>query len=218
MFMRNGQRISLDRDLVVVVGQDKNGQDITATHPAANLRNASLQAELGITEVEDPVRPDERRFFVTQNEDGTFATTPRPIEQATQPVWERIQSQRDAVSAGGVLVAGQWFHTDLDSRIRYVGLLRITDAMKAGGAIGSDTVVNPTTNDPILWKVMDGSRVPITVQMVDDIFAAVLLLEMAAFEAAEVHKAAMMLLGNPFDYDMQAGWPQTYADTLTVVG
>lgn len=218
MFMRNGQRISLDRDLVVVVGQDEDGQDITATYPAASLRNAGLQAELGITEVADPVRPDERRFFVTQNEDGTFTTTPRPIDQVIHPVWERIQSQRDAVSAGGVLVAGQWFHTDLDSRIRYVGLLRITDAMKAGGARGSDTVVNPTTNDPILWKVMDGSRVPLTVQTVDDIFAAVTLLDMAAFDVAEAHKAAMMLLGNPFDYDMQAGWPQTYADTLTVVG
>ena len=214
MFLRNGQRISLDRDLTLVTGEEENGTPITTTYPAASLRNASLQAELGITEVADPVRPDERRFFVTQNEDGTYATTPRPIDQGIHPVWERIQAQRDAVSAGGVLVAGQWFHTDQDSRIRYVGLLRITDAMKAGGAIGSTAVVNPATGAPILWKVMDGSRVPLTVQMVDDIFAATTLLDMAAFEIAETHKTAMAAMGNPFDYNLQAGWPPVYVEPV----
>lgn len=217
MFMRNGQRISLDRELTLVAWQDDAGQDITVTYPTASLRNAGLQAELGITEVPDPVRPDDRLYFVTQHDDGTFSSTPRPIEHVTQPMWDRILAQRDAVSAGGVRVAGHWFHTDLDSRIRYVGLLRITDVLKANGAIGSDTVVNPATSDPILWKVMDGSRVSITVQTVDDIFAAVTFLDMAAFEVAETKRAAMAALENPFDYDVRSGWPLTYADTLTVV-
>lgn len=208
MFMRNGQRLTLDRDLTIGVG------DEAITYPAASLRDADLQAELGITEMADPARPDERRFFVTQHEDGTFNTTPRPLEQVTQPMWERIQARRDAISAGGVQVAGHWFHTDLDSRIRYVGLLRITDAMKALGAIGTDTVVNPATNAVVLWKVMDGSRIPLTLNMVDAIFAAVTLLDMSAFESAELHRAAMEAMANPFEYDMQAGWPQTYADTL----
>jgi hypothetical protein len=208
MFLLNGQRITLDSDLIIGTGSS------AITHPAANLKNASLQAELGITEVPDPVRPDERRFFVTEHEDGTFTTTPRPIEQMTQPMWERIQAQRDAISAGGVQIGGHWFHTDLDSRIRYVGLLRITDAMKAMGAIGTDTVVNPATNATVLWKIMDGSRIPLTLNMVDAIFAAVTLLDMSAFESAELHRAAMEAMENPFDYDLSGGWPVTYTDLV----
>lgn len=37
---------------------------------------------------------------------------------------------------------------------------------------------------------------------------------MSSVVVAEVHKAAMVLLANPFDYDMQTGWPLTYADSL----
>lgn len=50
-------------------------------YPAGSgpLFDPADRAALGITEVPDPVRPDERFFFITENADGTLNSTPKDL-------------------------------------------------------------------------------------------------------------------------------------------
>lgn len=233
MFIFTGKKISLDRDLIVerelvvmrdvVVGQDGDvdiieRQEVTetdqVTYPAASLQNAELRAELGITEVPDPVRPDERLHYVTENEDGSYDAVPRPREQITAPVWERIKAKREQIKNGGAKVGTKWFHSDDASRNQYLGLLRMADAAVAAG--GTNTTVLQYNGQDINWKTMDGSFTPMTVKRANDVFNAMSDLDFVAFGAAEIHRAAMNAAENPFDYDYSAGWPEVYADTLVI--
>lgn len=204
MFQLSGKKISLDVDLTVGAGDD------AITYPAGSLRNAELRAGLGIVEVADPVRPDERLFFVTENEDGSFAATPRPRDQVTAPVWERIKAMREQVKEGGVMAGGKWFHTDAASRIQHLGLLRLADATRTAGGVDATALTNPANGAVIEWKTMDGTMVPMTCKLAEDVFAADAVLDFTAHAAAEAHKAAMELSENPFDYDFSTGWPGVY--------
>lgn len=190
MFKLNGKKISIDRDLVIGAG------DKAITYPAASLQNAELRTELGIVEVPDPVRPDERLYFVTENEDGTYEATPRPRDQVTGPVWNRLQAQREYIKAGGVQVAGKWFHTDDASRIQQIGMAMMGASIPPG----------------LQWKTMDGTFVAMTPELASQVFQAVAALDIAAFAAAEAHRTAMEASENPFEYDYSAGWPITFVD------
>jgi len=191
MFLLNGKKISIDADLTVGEGDD------AITYPAASLKSAELRAELGIVEVPDPVRPDERLYFVTENEDGTYDAIPRPRDQVTEPVWNKIQARREYVKAGGVQVAGKWFHTDDASRIQQIGMAMMGASIPPG----------------LQWKTMDGTFVTMTPELASQVFQAVAALDIASFAAAEAHRTAMKESENPFEYDYSAGWPITFADS-----
>lgn len=202
MFKLNGKKISLDRDLTIGEG------DAAITYPAGSLKNADLLAELGIVEVPDPVRPDDRLYFVTENEDGSFSTEPRPVDQVMAPVWDQIKARRDNVKAGGVLVAGKWFHTDSDSRTQHLGLKdEARDVLAAGGSMDSQLIIDGA---PVAWKTMDGTFIPVTAQLAFDIVAAAKVLDKRAFATAETHRAALAAVENPFEYDFSTGWPASY--------
>lgn len=192
MFKLNGKKIDINRDLTIGEGAD------AVTYPAASLRNDNLRAELGITEEADPVRPDDRLFWVVENPDGSYDAAAKDKALVTPPVWERIKSKRDAVKNGGVQIAGKWFHTDDASRIQHMALNMMGAAIPAN----------------LQWKTMDGSFTLMTQALAGQIFQAVALLDMQAFAAAEEHRVAMEASANPFEYDFGTGWPQTYADTL----
>ncbi|HLO65038.1 MAG TPA: DUF4376 domain-containing protein [Azonexus sp.] len=222
MFQLNGKKISIDRDLTIEKeitvgeGDDQTSYTDQVTYPAASLQNAELRAELGIVEVLDPVRPDDRLFFVTENFDGSFSAEPRPREQVTAPVWELIKSKREGVKAGGFKVDGKWFHSDADSRTQHLGLKdEARDVLAAGGTVATQLVIDGA---PVVWKTMDGSFVPITVQVALSIVAAAKVLDKRAFAAAETHRRAMEAAANPFEYDYSKDWPKTYADTLAAQG
>lgn len=203
MFQLNGKKISIDIDLTIGEG------DAAITYPAGSLKSAELRASLGIVEVPDPVRPDERLFFVTENEDGSFNAEPRPRDQVTAPVWERIKARRDQAKAGGVKVGTKWYHTDTESRIQHLGLLKKAEAARATG--GGDSTRLQALGQDIRWKTMDGTFIFLTVKHAEDVFSAVTDLDAASFAAAETHKAAMNAAENPFEYDFSAGWPASYA-------
>lgn len=188
MFQLNGKKISLDRDLTIGEG------DAAITYPAGSLKNADLLAELGIVEVPDPVRPDDRLYYVTENEDGSFNTTPRPVDHVMAPVWDQIKARRDQAKSGGVKVGDKWFHTDDASRIQQIGLVMM----------GANIPAN------LQWKTMDGSFVTMTQALANQVFQAVSMLDMQAFAAAEAHRAAMAAVENPFEYDFSTGWPASY--------
>lgn len=202
MFKLNGQPVNINLDLTIGDGDD------AITYPAASLQDAALRAELGIVEVPDPVRPDDRLFFVTENKDGSFNVTPRQVDQVMAPVWDRIKARRDQAKTGGVKVGTKWYHTDTESRIQHLGLLEKAKAARAAG--GGDTTRLQALGQDIRWKTMDGSFIYLTAKHAEDIFSAVTDLDAASFAVAEGHRAAAAAAENPFEYDFSTGWPASY--------
>ena len=71
MFILDGNTLNLD------VPFDHDG----IQYPANWLRLATPEerSAIGITEVPDYARPDDRFYWVTQNPDGTYTTTPKDL-------------------------------------------------------------------------------------------------------------------------------------------
>lgn len=207
MFKLNGKKISLDVDLTVGEG------DAAITYPSGSLKaSPELRAELGIVEELDPVRPDDRLFYVTENEDGTFTATPKDKSVVTPPVWLQIKAKRDELKSGGVKVGTKWYHSDTDSRIQFIGLKDAARDLLAAGQ--PDSTRLQKLGQDVKWKTMDGSFIFLTVKHAFDIVAAIGDLDAKAFAVAATHRAAMEAVANPFEYDFSASWPQVYADTL----
>lgn len=74
MFKIGNKTIDITRDLTIGSGDD------AITYPAASLSNPDLRASLGIIEVADQPRPDDRLYIVTPREDGGFDIEPRDME------------------------------------------------------------------------------------------------------------------------------------------
>lgn len=74
------------------------------TYPANwfTLASANEKAALGITEVPDPVRPDDRFFYVQENADGTFTTVPKDLEPIKAQFKESVDVTCGNVRAGVV--------------------------------------------------------------------------------------------------------------------
>lgn len=124
-------------------------------------------------------------------------------------VWQAIKAKRDATKIGGVLVDGNWFQTDADSRIQYLALKDTArDLLAAGGKMTDAIQVVAGTN--LQWKTFANTFVPVTLQLVFDIVAAVKDLDAAAFANAETHRLAMLQAADPSAYDFSAGWPTAY--------
>ena len=73
MFLLNGSPLPLDTPFTI---------DGTS-YPANWLRLSTLAEKeaIGITEVADQPRPDDRYYWVTANSDGTFTATPKDLTQ-----------------------------------------------------------------------------------------------------------------------------------------
>lgn len=118
-------------------------------------------------------------------------------------VWENIKAYRDTLEDGGVFVAGKWWHTDIKSRAKYLGLPLM------GAAV-----------DGIQWKTMDKSMQALSAELVTQIFQAVAIADTNNFANAETHRLAMVVASNlppedvgyiaPEDYDFTSGWTGSY--------
>lgn len=122
--------------------------------------------------------------------------------------WESIKTKRDQLVLQGVKVGTKWYHSDEASRTKYIELLRMADAAVAAGGAGTTTLQH--SGQDIQWKTMDGTFIKMTVQLANDVFAAVSGLDFAAFAVAETHKVAMEGASDPAAYDFSAGWPETF--------
>lgn len=93
MFQLNGKKISIDRDLTIGAGVE------AITYPAASLQNVATRASLGIVEVPDPVRPDDTRYWVTENEDGSYTSTLKETALADEiaALIRQIDADADAI-------------------------------------------------------------------------------------------------------------------------
>lgn len=55
-----------------------------------SLATPEERAAIGITEVPDPVRPDERFYYVQENQDGSFTSIPKDLEPIKEQFKEHI--------------------------------------------------------------------------------------------------------------------------------
>lgn len=117
---------------------------------------------------------------------------PQYMAAVMSATWTNISAERDArMAQGGYQVGGHWFHSDQQSRSQQLGLV----------LLGANIPAN------VQWKTMDGSFVPMTQQLAQQILAAAAASDQAIFAAAETHRTAMEASADPANYDFSAGWP-----------
>jgi hypothetical protein len=128
----------------------------------------------------------------------TIDAAPLPThEEIVAAVWERIKAERDRRKLdGGYCVGSDWFHSDTFSRTQQIGLVMMGASIPSG----------------LMWKTMAGSFVPMTQTLAEQVFAAGAAQDVATFQAAETHKAAMEASPDPAAYDFSGGWPPIFGE------
>ncbi len=119
-----------------------------------------------------------------------YATKSKQLAFNQDLVWQKIKQVRDEKQNCGVTVDGKQYHSDTQSRIKYLGLLQMS--------------VIPSG---LQWKTMDGSFIAMDKELALSIFNAVSALDQLIFSNAETHKAAMLKSKDPLLYDFSTGWP-----------
>ena len=116
-----------------------------------------------------------------------------PIEDMQAKVWEAIKQRRYEATVSGVYVPSvdKVFHTDATSVIQYNNIGNMI-------ALGNF--------EPIQWKVMDNTWITMTEEVFKDLQIAMVQNTNRIYQVAEEHKANMMELDNPEDYDYSEGW------------
>lgn len=181
-------------------------------HPNMSIPDGADLSDIGYEKVY-PSRPayDPATQYLTPlppaQLDGTWTeqwqvndlppVVPIPLADRQNAAWQAIQAKRTLIKSSGVKVADKWFHTDVDSRIQQLGLVMMGANLPA-----------------VEWKTMDGTKVPMTPTLAVGIFQAVSMLDIAAFAAAETHKATMMLSETPESYDFSEGWPVVFSSEI----
>ena len=133
-----------------------------------------------------------------------------PPKATAAEVWEHITAERDRrTEQGGYKVGTKWYHSDQKSRSQQLGLARKADRIEASGG-DLDAVMHDADGSPIAWKTMDGSFIPMTARLAQQIAAAAESSDLATFKAAELHRAAMEASADPSAYDFSGGWPATF--------
>lgn len=199
MYLLNGQKINIDQPLVIDGTQ----------YPSGFFRDADARATAGIVEVPDPVRPDERYYFITDNSDGSLNIAPKPVDSVRTMVWEWIKTHRDALMEAGCEVGADWYHNDVKSRSQWERMVN-----RANTEAMADADAYLIGGQPVAWKTMHGAFVPLTAGIIRTVVAAFEVQEAAIFTAAETHKQALWLPEMDVDdisaYDWRAGWPAVY--------
>lgn len=127
-------------------------------------------------------------------------------------VWEAIKEERDRrTDQGGYKAADKWFHSDQKSRSQQLGLARKADRIEATGG-DLDAPMHDADGSPIAWKTMDGSFVPMTARLAQQIAVAAESSDLSAFKAAELHRAAVASSADPATYDFSSGWPAIFGE------
>ena len=115
------------------------------------------------------------------------------LAEKQEHAWEGIKAERLKQTTSGVYVPSvdKVFHTDDVSVIQYNNIGNMI-------ALGN--------YEPIQWKVMDNTWITMTEEVFKDLQIAMVQNTNRIYQVAEVHKAKMMELDNPEDYDYSEGW------------
>lgn len=130
------------------------------------------------------------------------------IEQRRAEAWERVKAERTRRVNGGVQVAGDWFHSDVDSRVQHMRLDSKAAALLADG--GSVEDILTVAGQPIYWKTLSNGLVPMTAGLAQSIPVAIEVLDALAFARAETLRAQIEVSENPEAIDISSGWPAIY--------
>lgn len=128
---------------------------------------------------------------------------------AIEAGWNAIKAERDGPRvSGGVKVNGAWFHTDTDSRQRWMGFKdSARDILASGGNMSSPIMLK---GRQAAWKTMGGAYAPITCQLAFDVVQAVKDLDTSLFTKAEEHHAGLIASAKPWEYNFLTGWPEKW--------
>lgn len=107
--------------------------------------------------------------------------------------WEEIKAERARRTAGGVLVAGKWFHTDTPSRLQWLALV----------LLGAGVPAQP-------WKTMDNTFISLSQSLVQQVFGAMIAKEQDIFTHAEVLRSQVFGSDSPGSVDITVGWPEIF--------
>lgn len=120
---------------------------------------------------------------------GVYTIPVRVIDRGA--VWAGVKELRTDYQHGGVHVGGNWFHSDTNSRIQFLGLTIMGANIPAG----------------LQWKTMDGTFVTMTGSLASQIFQATAAHDIACHAVAEVHKVNLYATPLSYQYDYSEGWP-----------
>ena len=95
MFLLNGKALAIDTPF------EYEG----VRYPANWLRLSTLEEKeaIGITEVVEEARPDDRFYWVTDNGDGTYTATPKDLEDLKSQIVTQVKA-----IAGTMLAQSDW--------------------------------------------------------------------------------------------------------------
>ena len=128
----------------------------------------------------------------------------KALEDLRALLWESIKAYRLFKSADGTLVTSiqKWAHTDEVSQTTYT---RAKDYLE----------LHP--EEIIKWKMLDGSFVKVSAELLKEICSKVFQVGQEAFIAAEKHRYNISLI-NDIDqlekYNYKTNWPTTYSDII----
>lgn len=130
------------------------------------------------------------------------------LENARSDMWRKIQDERTRRMAGGypVFFGGKtwWMHSDSASLGQQQGLVQMAQLAAMQG--------KDMTAEIAKWKTMSGEFVSMTGNFALAMFAAGMAQQGAIFQQAEIHKAKMSALAEPWTYDFSGGWSKIYGE------
>lgn len=137
MYLLNGKKINIDEAITITTDvpvDDGDGgivmQPDDVQFPAGWFRDAGERVRVGITELPDPVRPDERFNFITENADGSLNVTPKDLSTVKPTYKDQIDQ---ACGAARAAVVSQGDYISEEYRRAYEDAL----AYKAAGYTGA---------------------------------------------------------------------------------
>lgn len=137
------------------------------------------------------------------------------IDAIRGKIWEDIKAYRDTRKFKGIYVSGKWFHNDPDSRSQWLGLKdKARDVLANGGTISSILTINHPTLGivNINWNTMDGSFIPVTVQLAFEVVEKTGDIDGVLYGIALYHKQNLYASPSPDTYNYKLGWPPIYGE------
>lgn len=129
------------------------------------------------------------------------ANTTTLIANYRNQVWEFIKAERDRRKELGVLVNGNWYHSDQVSRTQQTALV----------IMGANCPAVPWKTKTPGGGLLDPMYVTMSPALASGIFAATATSD-AAIHAAEVHRVALLASNDPANYNFSTGWPYSFED------
>lgn len=115
-------------------------------------------------------------------------------QSSISDITDKIKELRDKLINSGVYVNGYWFKTDIESRLRYSGLVLLSESELSN----------------VIWKTMNGTLIGLDHLKVNDILVSIIKSDINIFSIAEDHINKLNKCKDPVKYDYSVGWPSTY--------